>query len=176
MTTSRTPTEPALPTGTWRLDPEQTTITVTAKKLGIFTVPATLTLTSGTIEIDADHQVAAVVVADATSYASKNAKRNDHVRSADFLDAANHPELGFRTGKVSRTATGYRADGSVTVKGQVFPISVDIGDVDLDARRGSFTATATIDRNAIGVDKLPSLVIGRHLQVEVAATALAAES
>lgn len=177
MTAQQTDTKRDLPTGTWRLDPSQTTVTVTAKKLGFFTVPATLAMSSGTIEIDADHQVTAVdVVADASSYTSKNAKRNEHVVSADFLDANNHPELRFHAGDVSRTAFGYRADGSVTVKGQAFPISVDITEVDFDADRGSFVATATIDRNTIGVDKLPSLVIGRDLQMTVNASAFIAET
>lgn len=177
MTTQHTNTKRDLPTGTWRLDPAQTTIDVAAKKLGFFTVRATLTLTAGTIEIDAHHQVTSVdVVADASSYTSANAKRNDHIRSADFLDADNHPELVFGAEQVTTSTRGYRADGSVTVKGQAFPISVDITDVDFDADRGSFVATATIDRNTIGVDKLPSLVIGRALQLTVNASAFIAES
>ena len=177
MTAPQFDTKRDLPTGTWRLDPAQTTITVTAKKLGFFTVPATLAVSSGTIEIDADHQVTAVdVVADASSYTSKNAKRNEHVVSADFLDAATHPELRFRADKVTRTATGHRADGSVTVKGRNFPLSADITDVEFDAERGSFVATATLDRTAIGVDELPSLVIGRDLQRTVSARAFIAES
>ena len=69
-----------LPAGTWRLDPAATSISVTAKKLGLFTVPASLQVAGGTIEIDADHQVASVeVAADASSYTSANAKRNDHI-------------------------------------------------------------------------------------------------
>ena len=176
MTTQQTDPSRDLPTGTWRLDPSQTTVTVTAKKLGLLTVPATLTLTSGTIKIDADHQLTAVeVVVDASSYTSKNAKRNVHVVSADFLDAATHPELRFKAGDISRTAFGFRADGSMTVKGQACPISVDVTDVEFDARAGSFLATATIDRTAIGVDKFPSLLIGRVLHLTVTATALIVE-
>lgn len=165
----------ALPVGTWRLDPDQTTITVTAKKLGVFTVPATLTTSGGTIEIGSDHQVTRVeVVADAGSYTSRNAKRNDHIRGADFLDADNHPDLVFTAEQLKPTADGYQAAGSVTVKAETFPLDVDISNVEYDAHRGSFVATATIDRNAIGVTKLPSLVIGRNIELTVAATAVAA--
>ncbi|NNC81062.1 MAG: YceI family protein [Acidimicrobiales bacterium] len=175
MTSAQTDTTTALPAGTWNLDPAKTTITVTATKLGFVKVPATLTMQSGTIEIDADNEVTGVeVVADAGSYASPNAKRNEHIRSADFLDVDNHPEVTFTAGKVSRTATGYRADGSVTVKGQRSPTTVDISDV--DTGRGSFVATATMDRNAIGVDKMPSLVIGSELQLTVTAAASIVES
>lgn len=51
--------EPQLPTGTWHLDTAATTVTVSAKHLLALTVPATLTVTSGSIEI-ADNQVVRV--------------------------------------------------------------------------------------------------------------------
>ena len=173
LTTTATDSR-ALPAGTWYLDPDRTTITVTAKKLGVFTVPATLTMSAGSIEIGSEHQVARVeVVADAGSYTSRNAKRNDHIRGADFLDADNHPDLVFTADQVKPAADGYQAAGSVTVKGEAFPLDVDIRDVEFDPHNGSFVATATIDRNAIGVGKLPSLVIGRNIELTVAATAAA---
>ncbi len=177
MTTHQTQDVRILPTGTWTLDPTQTNITVTAKKLGLITVPGTVAVSEGTIEIGPDHQVNSVeVVADAGSYTSGNTKRDDHVRSADFLDAANHPELVFRAGKVSHTAAGYRADGSVTVKAQTFPLTVDISKVEFDSRTSTFVATATVDRNAIGVDKFPSFFIGHDLQLTVVATAFNTEA
>ena len=163
----------ALPTGTWRLDPDRTTVTVTAKKLGVFTIPATLTVSAGTIEIDADRQVSRVEVSlDAGSYTSGVDKRNDHIRSADFLDADHHPHLVFTADRVTPAPGGYKAAGSVTVKGRTVPLDVDISAVEYDARRGSFVATATIDRNAVGLGKLPSLVVGRNVELTVTATAV----
>ena len=167
------PTTRPLPTGTWQLDPTETTIAVTATKFGFFAVPATLTVSSGSIVIDDDHRVTNVeVVAEAGSYTSRNPKRNTHIRSADFLDADNHPHLVFTAAQVTPDVDGYRAAGSVTVKGEASPIEVDITNVEFDADRGTFTATATVDRNAIGVGKLPSLVIARRLQLKVTATAV----
>lgn len=88
-----------LPAGTWTLNPSATTITVSAKKLGIFTIPATLTVVSGTIDIGDDHQVTNVdIVADAGSYTSKSDKRNEHVIGADFLDAGAHPTIADSAG------------------------------------------------------------------------------
>jgi polyisoprenoid-binding protein YceI len=173
MTIQTSSNTQALPTGIWQLDPSQTTITVTAKKLGVFTVPATLTASAGTIEIDVDHQVVNVeIVADATSYSSGNAKRDQHVRGSDFLDADNHPTITFRTGNVTATADGrYLANGSATAKGQTSPLAVDIDGVEFDALTGSFEASAEIDRTAVGVDKMPALVIGRTLSLVVSAKA-----
>jgi polyisoprenoid-binding protein YceI len=164
------PTE--LPAGTWQLDPSTSTVTVTVKKMGLLTVPATLVVTSGTVEIDDSHQVANVeIVADAASYASKNAKRNEHVLGADFLDAENHPTIGFRTSQVASESPGYTSSGTVTVKGQPSPIEITITDVDVSDAVGSFTATASVDRKTIGIDKMPTLVIGRSLQLAISAKA-----
>ncbi len=167
MTTTTT-----LPTGTWQLDPAATTVTVSATKLGLFTIPATLTVTSGTIEIGDGQQVDNVeIVVDAGSYASKNNKRNEHVVNADFLDADTHPSITFRSDSVVATGDGYLANGTVTVKGRTTPLEVAITGVDAGQSDGTFTATATIDRTAIGVDKMPSFVIGRELDLVVTAKA-----
>ncbi|MFN3215629.1 MAG: YceI family protein [Acidimicrobiales bacterium] len=162
----------ALPTGTWTIDPSTTTVTVTVTKLGVFTVPATLTVVSGTIEIDDDHDVTAVHVAvDAGSYASKNAKRNEHVVGPDFLDAANNPTIEFRADRVEPGPNGFTSNGTVTIRGTSSPIDVTISDVAVDGTTGSFTAAAVVDRNAIGVDKMPTFVIGRLLTLTVDARA-----
>ncbi len=161
-----------LPPGTWQLDTSKTTVTVSATKLGLFTIPATIDVMSGSIEIDDDHNVTNVeIVVDASSYASKNAKRNEHVLGSDFLDASTHPTIAFRTGRVTPSDAGYASNGTVTIKGQSSPIDVTIPDVEVNGATGSFTASAAIDRNAIGVDKMPGLIVGRNLQLTVKATA-----
>lgn len=161
-----------LPTGNWQLDTSSTAVTVSATKLGVFTIPARLDVVSGSIDIDDDHHVVNVeIVVDASSYTSKNAKRNEHVRSSDFLDAATHPTIAFRTGRVVPGDAGYTSNGTVTIKGQSSPIDVAISDVEVDGATGSFVARAVVDRRAIGVDKMPGLIIGRNLQLHVDATA-----
>ncbi|MFT4774210.1 MAG: polyisoprenoid-binding protein YceI [Ilumatobacter sp.] len=171
-----------LPAGTWQLDTGATTVNVSVKMLGVFTVPATLAVASGTIEIDANHEVTGVdITVDASSYSSKIAKRNKHVLSSDFLDTDNHATISFRAEHVSsndasstdatHTSATYTSAGVVTIKGQSSPVDVVIAGVDVTGDTGSFTATATVDRTAIGVGKLSTLVIGQDLQIEVAAIA-----
>lgn len=165
-----TVTTAALPTGTWQLDTAGTSVTVAVRKLGLFTIPAHLTVTSGTIGIDEHHQVTQVdIVVDATSYTSKNTKRDEHVHSGDFLDVNTHPTISFGTDAVASSGAGYEANGTLTVKGQTSPIDVTIADVQFTDDSGSFTASATIDRTAIGVDKFPSFVVGRDLELTVSA-------
>jgi polyisoprenoid-binding protein YceI len=90
---------------------------MTVKKIGLFTVPATLAGTSGTIEINDTHQVAEVEVAvNTSSYASKNAKRDEHVLGPDFLDTETHPTITFQTVSVTPGSDGYTSNGTVAVK------------------------------------------------------------
>ena len=165
-------TSTTLPSGTWRLDPSATTITVSVQHLGLLTVPATLTVTGGTIEVDADHQVASVEVhADASSYTSKNDKRNEHVAGSDFLDAENHPTIIFSADDVAASGAGYEATGTVTVKGRSTPAKVTVDRLEFAEDTASFGAAGTLERQEIGLDKFPSFVIGKTITVAVSATA-----
>ncbi|MFK8023045.1 MAG: YceI family protein [Ilumatobacter sp.] len=160
-----------LPAGTWQIDAAATTVTITVKKLGFLTVPATLDVVSGSIEIGDDHEVSAVEIAvDAASYASTNDKRNEHVVGSDFLDASEHPTITFQAGAVTATSAGYASKGTVTIKGKSSPIDVTISDVVANDTSGSFSATATVDRKALGIDKMPGFIIGTNLQLAVAAS------
>ena len=177
MATPDTNQRSDLPVGVWAIDPARSSITVTATKLGLFRVPATLSLASATIEIDGEHHVVGVeAVVEAGSYASKNAKRNEHVRGSDFLDADDHPQLSYTAASVERSEDGYIAEGAVTVKGRTSPVTLAIADITVDGDRGSFVATATLDRNQLGIDALPSIVIGRTLQLTIAAEAVRSEA
>lgn len=165
-------TTTALPTGTWQLDTLATTVTVSARKMGMFAVPADLTVTTGTIEINDSHGVVSVnIVADAASYKSKNAKRNEHVIGKDFLDASAHPTISFQADSVVASGDGFRANGTVTIKGQTSPVDVTVTDVQFTGTDGSFTASATVDRKVIGVAKMPTFVIGANLELTVSAKA-----
>ncbi|MEM8904453.1 MAG: YceI family protein [Actinomycetota bacterium] len=166
-------TTTTLPAGTWTLDPEATTITVTAKKLlGLVTVPATLRLSTGTVTIDDQHQVTRIdVTIDATSYDSGNPKRDTHVTGGDFLDAEQHPTFRFSASTVTASGDGHRCSGSVEVKGQTSPVELAVSGLELGEDSASFSATATLDRRALGVDKLPSFIIRPMLQLDISARA-----
>ncbi|MCU7821033.1 YceI family protein [Kitasatospora sp. DSM 101779] len=53
-------------------------------------------------------------------------QRDQHLRTNDFLDAPNHPEITFRTSSVEpRSATEYRVTGDLTVKDTTRPVAID---------------------------------------------------
>ncbi len=163
-----------LPAGSWKLDEAQTTVTVSVKKMGFLTIAATLAVSASRIEVDENGQISDVEIAvDAGSYTSGNNKRDEHIRSADFLDSEAHSTIVYRTTTVTPSQGGYLAEGAITVKGQTSPMSVEITNLKLDASSdaATFTASGEVDRNSIGVDKMPSFVIGPKLKLTVSARA-----
>lgn len=165
-----------LPTGTWVLDTSATTLNVSTKMMLLFTVPATLTLTMGSIEI-ADGEVVTVdVTADASSYTSKMAKRNKHVVSPDFLDAAKYPKIQFQANYAASSSAGGTATGSIMMKGRTAPVQLTITNIAIDGETATFEAFGRVARADLGVDKFPSLIIGAMLDVTVSATAHRVES
>lgn len=167
-----TATTAELPTATWELDLTATTVTATATKVGVFRVPARLTVTAGTIATHDDGRGPEVtVVADAGSYASKTARRNDHLRSADFLDVANHPHIRFRAEAATATPDGFRVEGTATVKGVDSALTLDVTGIALDGDRMSFTARGTLDRFALGLGRLPTAIIARDVRLDVTGVA-----
>ncbi len=160
-----------LPTGTWVLDTSATTLAVSTKMMLAFTVPATLTVTSASIEIAEGQVVTVEVTVDASSYTSKMAKRNKHVVSPDFLDAAKYPEIQFQASYAASSAAGGTATGSITMKGRTTPVQLTITKIAIDGDIATFEASGHVARADLGVDKMPSLIIGSMLDVTVSATA-----
>jgi polyisoprenoid-binding protein YceI len=170
------PTAPSLPTGIWKLDPATTTIATSQKHLGLFTVRANLTVADSTITMAANEEGelggSVKVVVDAASYNSGMEKRDHCARATDFLDVQEHPTFDFVGTSMEPVASGYRVTGDVTIKGQTSTIVFDVTAIDADGDRASFTATTTVDRQTLGVPKLPSFVIGNAIDVSVAAIAI----
>ena len=170
------PTSPSLPTGIWKLDPATTTIATSLKKLGLFTVRADLAVADSTITMatndEGDLGGSVKIVVDATSFNSGMEKRDQHVLAADFLDVQSHPTFDFVGTSMEPVDSGYLVTGDVTVKGQTSTIVFDVTAIDAEGDRASFMATTTVDRQTLGVNKMPSFVIGNTIAVSVTATAI----
>ena len=91
--------------------------------------------------------------------------RDDHLRSADFLDVENHPEITFK-GSQSEVigANDYRVEGDLTIRGVTRKTVFDVrylgswgtpwwedGEDKGPKTRAGFTAKARINRHDFGV-------------------------
>jgi polyisoprenoid-binding protein YceI len=87
-------------------------------------------------------------------------QRDDHLRSADFLDVAAHPSISFKSIAVERVAgNDYKVHGSLTIRGTTRSIVLDLHyqgrwrtpyDTAHVTRVG-FTGTTRINRHDFGV-------------------------
>ena len=82
--------------------------------------------------------------------------RDTHLRSADFFDAAQYPELAFRSTSIKKVGDGYTIDGDLTMHGQTRPVTLDaeIGGIVPDmrgGRRAGFSASTKISRKEWGL-------------------------
>ena len=155
--------ESSLPDGTWTIDPNASTVTVTVMKMKVMSVPATLTVMSGTITIAGGKVGQVEVVADAASYKSSTTLRDKEVLKANFLDAVKYPTITF----TASDGSADRVEGQVAMKGTTAPLTFDISALNIDGNAATFTAKAKVDRTAVGVTKMPSFIVGKELDIEV---------
>ena len=67
---------------------------------------------------------AVVVAIDASSIHTGVEKRDQHLRSTDFLDVERFPSIVFRSDRVTRNGNGYVAHGQLTMHGVTRPIAI----------------------------------------------------
>ena len=63
----------------------------------------------------------------ASSINTDDAKRDEHLRSADFFDVANHPTITFKSKSMKKSGNGtYKLSGDFTMRGVTKPITLDV--------------------------------------------------
>jgi polyisoprenoid-binding protein YceI len=105
-------------TGSWNLDPHRTTVQFTTKALWITTVNGRLRATDGTGTVDADGNVTGRIAIDASSIDTKNKRRDEHLRNADFFDVQKYPNMVFDVTDVHVGARGQSSlQGTLSLHG-----------------------------------------------------------
>ncbi|MFC5994726.1 YceI family protein [Pseudonocardia hispaniensis] len=158
MTAAASTQIPGYVTGTWDIDPAHSDISFTVRHMMVSKVRGHFDVFSGEIVTRDDLTSSSVTATiDARSIDTNNDQRDEHIRSTDFFDVANHPQWTFRSTGLRAERAGYVLDGELTIKGVTRPVALDleIGGFGADAwggTRAGFTATTTINRNDFGVD------------------------
>ncbi|MFI0776614.1 YceI family protein [Streptomyces sp. NPDC021212] len=151
---ARSPVSPsAVGAGRWILDPAGTTVRVRHRTFwGLVTVSGVFTGVSGEGEVPADGPARGSLTVDAASLDTRNAKRDDHLRSADFLDTDRHPEIVFVvSGAVPGEGAAVRVEGELTVLGNTRPLSFTARLTEATADAATLTAEVPIDRTDFGM-------------------------
>lgn len=166
---------------TWTVDPAHTSVQFSVRHLMVSNVRGEFRKVAGTVTGDQTKPAAAVVEAtiDAASIDTREAKRDEHLRSADFLDVAKHPTITFRSKKVEPAGDGkFKVTGDLTLHGVTKEVVLDVSDVtppitDPSGKtRAGATASTKIDRKDFGIHWSKAmdnggLVVGNEVGITV---------
>ena len=106
------------PTGTWNVDPTHSRVGFSVKHLGIATVRGTFKEFEGTLEIGDDLTTAkAYGTVKTASVDTNDAGRDEHLRTADFFDVENYPEITFESTSIEAIdEDSLKIIGNLTIK------------------------------------------------------------
>jgi polyisoprenoid-binding protein YceI len=115
------------PTGTWLFDPPHTAIRFIAKHVGMAHVHGRFERFDGGIQIVQDITESRVHVRiDAASITTGNTTRDNHLRSADFLDVKRFPFIDFHSTRFAyRGGSKWTLQGSLTMHGVSRSVALD---------------------------------------------------
>ncbi len=167
---------PAFAGGDWRIDPARTTIGFAIDAVGFPRTEGQFHRFEGRISVDFDHPNRSSVVFHVQSQSVDVGSKSfsDYVRSAAFLDSAEHPSIDFVSRSVERISDhAVRVSGDLTLIGVTKPIAVDVAVERGEAggrQRLTFRAETKIDRLAFGMNSGFPLV-SREVDLKISSEA-----
>jgi polyisoprenoid-binding protein YceI len=151
----------------WSFEPGHTSVEFRARHMMVTWVRGYFKNVSGDLVFDPDDflQTKIDCVIDAASFTTGQPQRDEHLRSADFLDVANYPTVEYHSKEIKReSASSFQARGDLTIRGVTRPVTLYVSylgqwltpwwenGVDLGPRlRAGFEAQAKTNRHDFGV-------------------------
>ena len=120
---------------------------------------------------------------DVNTISTREPKRDEHLRSADFFDAAKYPAITFKSAKAWKSGSKWMVSGNLTLRGVTRPVTLTLDGPTAEVkdpwgllRRGA-TATTTINRKDFGLSwnkalETGGVMVGEDIQItlDIAAT------
>jgi polyisoprenoid-binding protein YceI len=171
---------PAL-AATWTLDPPHSNVQFSVRHMMLSNVRGEFTKVSGTVEGDPGAPAAATISAtiDAASINTREPKRDEHLKSADFLDVAQFPTITFKSKRIEPAGSGkFKVTGDLTLHGVTKEVVLDVSDLTppvkdpMGKTRAGATASTKIDRKDFGVNWSKAmdnggLVVGNDITITI---------
>ena len=113
----------------WQIDTAHSRAQFTVKHLGIANIRGDFGGVTGTVDFDGKDVTKAKVTAviDVNSITTRVAPRDEHLKTADFFDAAKHPTMTFVSTSITPAGKGkYRMTGNLTLRGVTKPVTLDL--------------------------------------------------
>jgi polyisoprenoid-binding protein YceI len=165
--------------GRWTIDPDHSSITVTAQHLGLSRIRGRFRRFGGEIVVaEPREQSFTTARIDAASIDTGNGMRDDHLRTGDFLDVERHPEIVYRSRGIQPVGPRrWTVEGGLTLLGvdRDVPLDLTYGGTGPDpwgGLRAAFTATARLNRADFRMNWNQAVdvgiaMVGTQLEVEL---------
>jgi len=158
MTATATGTKiPGYLAGTWTIDGLHSEVGFSVRHMMVSKVRGKFTKFAGQI-VTADSLLDSSVTAeiDLSSIDTGSEQRDGHLRSPDFFDTENHPQMTYRSTGLRADGGDFVLEGELTLKGvtRSVPLKLEINGFGPDAyggTRAGFTATGQINRSDFGI-------------------------
>jgi polyisoprenoid-binding protein YceI len=111
----------------WKIDPAHTDVSFTARHMVVTTVRGKFTQVDGELVLEEDDPLESrgELRIDAASLTTGAEQRDNHLRSADFLDVAGHPTVVARVAQIEQADDRFRVTVDATIRGVTRPIVLD---------------------------------------------------
>lgn len=157
----------------YTIDPTHTYPNFRVDHLGFSTLHGRFGKTTGKLIMDRARGTGSVeVVVDVASIDTGFKKRDDHLRSPDFFNAVEFPEMVFKSTAVKFVGEGAVVEGNLTLKGVTRPLTLNVSRIKCGVHPFSkkqvcgFDATGRILRSDFGINyALPA--VGDEILLEI---------
>jgi polyisoprenoid-binding protein YceI len=167
--------------GKWIIDPDHSVAAFVIRHMMVASVRGQFNRLSGAIQFDPSDIVNSSVdaVIDVRGIYTGIQKRDDHLRSADFFDVVNHPEISFRSDKAKITGSKcFNVTGDLMIHGvtQAVTLEVEYSEPEKSPYGGEitmgFAAATKINREDFGLtwnETLESggILVGKEVQIYI---------
>lgn len=138
----------------YKVDPVHSQVQFTVDHLVFFKVSGTFDDYQAELEADSASKTlkSATATIKVASINTREKKRDDHLRSADFFDAASHPELSFVSKRIEGSGNDITVHGDLTIRGTTKEVAL----------KGSFRGENTDPWGNVRAGFTASTVINRH--------------
>lgn len=110
---------------TWDIDPAHSTVEFSVRHVMVTTVKGQFQKVKGALELDEKDPTKSTVEVsiETASIDTREAKRDGHLKSPDFFDAAKFPALTFKSTKVEKAGKGkFKVTGDLSMHGITKPV------------------------------------------------------
>jgi len=159
------------------IDPTHTSVEFIAKHMVISKVRGRFSGISGTVALAGSEIPTAIdVEIDATTVDTREAQRDGHLKSGDFLDTDNHPKISFKSTSITGGGPSFTIAGDLTIHGVTKPVTLK---ANVDGRmtdpwgmdRLAYSAEGEIDRRDFGLVwsntlETGGLLVGNEIKLE----------